>query len=55
MSRPGASSSTATGTRWWATGVQQITLSQVAAKEQPEVVGRLAALVGQTPAQIEAT
>ena len=35
--------------------VQQITLSQVAAKEQPEVVGRLAALIGQTTAQIEAT
>ncbi len=35
--------------------VEQITLSQVAAEQHPEVVGRLAALIGQTTAQIDAT
>ncbi len=35
--------------------VEQITLSRVAAAQHPEVVGRLGALLGQTPAQIQAT
>jgi penicillin-binding protein 2 len=35
--------------------VYQITLSQVTAKQHPEVVGRLGALIGQTVAQINAT
>lgn len=35
--------------------VDQITLAQQTAKEHPEVVGRLAALIGQTTAQIDAT
>jgi penicillin-binding protein 2 len=35
--------------------VNQITLSQVTAKQHPEVVGRLAALIGQTTAQVDAT
>src|SRR5580693_2011651 len=34
--------------------VNQITLSQVTAQQHPEVVGRLAALLGQTTAQIDA-
>ena len=33
----------------------QITLSRVAAVEQPEVIGRLAALIGETAAQVKAT
>ncbi len=35
--------------------VEQITLSRVTAQQHPEVVGRLAALIGQTTAQIDAT
>lgn len=35
--------------------VEQITLSRVTAAQHPEVVGRLAALIGQTTAQVEAT
>jgi penicillin-binding protein 2 len=35
--------------------VNQITLSRVTAQQHPEVVGRLAALIGQTTAQIDAT
>jgi penicillin-binding protein 2 len=35
--------------------VQQITLSRVAAQQHPEVIGRLAALTGQTSAQITAS
>lgn len=35
--------------------VDQITLSQATAKAHPEVIGRLAALIGQTSAQITAT
>jgi penicillin-binding protein 2 len=34
---------------------QQITLSRVSAVQHPEVVGRLAALIGQTPAQVQQT
>jgi penicillin-binding protein 2 len=34
---------------------EQITLSRVTALQQPEVVGRLAALIGQTTAQVKAT
>jgi penicillin-binding protein 2 len=34
--------------------IEQITLSRVAAQQHPDVVGRLAALIGQTPAQINA-
>ena len=35
--------------------VEQITLSRAAAMDHPEVVGRLAALIGQTTAQVQAT
>ncbi|MBF6557250.1 MAG: penicillin-binding protein 2 [Acidimicrobiales bacterium] len=35
--------------------IEQITLSRVAAQQYPDVVGRLAALIGQTPAQINAS
>jgi cell division protein FtsI/penicillin-binding protein 2 len=35
--------------------VQQITLSRSAAQEHPEVIGRLATLIGETPQQVEAT
>jgi penicillin-binding protein 2 len=35
--------------------VQQITLSRSAAQEHPEVIGRLAALIGETTQQVEAT
>ncbi len=35
--------------------VEQITLSRAAATDHPEVVGRLAALIGQTTAQVQAT
>jgi len=35
--------------------VQQITLSRSAAQAHPEVIGRLAALIGETPQQVEAT
>jgi penicillin-binding protein 2 len=35
--------------------VRQITLSRVAAQQHPEVVGRLAALIGETPAQVNAS
>jgi penicillin-binding protein 2 len=34
---------------------EQITLSRVAAEQQPEVIGRLAALIGETTAQVNAT
>lgn len=34
---------------------EQITLSRVTAQQHPEVVGRLAALIGQTTAQVDAT
>jgi penicillin-binding protein 2 len=34
--------------------VQQITLSRVAAQQHPEVIGRLAALLGETTAQVDA-
>jgi penicillin-binding protein 2 len=34
--------------------VEQITLSRVTAQQHPEVVGRLAALFGETPAQVDA-
>ena len=35
--------------------VQQITLSRSAAQEHPEVIGRLATLIGETTAQVQAT
>jgi penicillin-binding protein 2 len=35
--------------------VQQLTLSRTAATQHPEVVGRLAALIGETTAQVEAS
>jgi penicillin-binding protein 2 len=35
--------------------VEEITLSRVAAAQHPEVIGRLAALIGQTPAQVQAS
>ena len=35
--------------------VEQITLSRVAAQQHPEVVGRLAALIGETTAQVNAS
>jgi penicillin-binding protein 2 len=35
--------------------IEQITLSRVTASEHPEVVGRLAALIGETTAQVQAT
>ena len=35
--------------------VQQITLTRSAAQEHPEVIGRLAALIGETTQQVEAT
>ncbi|MGD0313512.1 MAG: penicillin-binding protein 2 [Acidimicrobiales bacterium] len=35
--------------------VEQITLSRVAAQQDPEVVGRLAALIGETPQQVRAS
>ena len=34
--------------------IEQITLSRVAAAQHPEVVGRLAAVIGETPAQVDA-
>jgi penicillin-binding protein 2 len=34
---------------------EQITLARVAATQHPEVIGRLAALIGQTPQQVKAT
>jgi penicillin-binding protein 2 len=34
---------------------EQITLSRVAATQYPQVIGRLAALIGQTPKQVQAT
>ena len=35
--------------------IEQITLSRVAAAQHPEVVGRLAAVIGETPAQVDAS
>ncbi len=36
------------------TTVEQVTLSRVAAQQHPPVIGRLAALIGETPAQVTA-